>query len=132
MKILSVKCIIMVAVSLFFSMMACAPFHVKPVNISGDYVLYQEGDLSGKIAGHMRITSQQNGQFLIGIANPTGNPITDWQGKGVVEGTEGYYDWFFNDGKWGRTIFSIDESGNIHGKVRGSGLNWDYIARRHR
>ena len=99
-------------------------------NIAGNYALFKEGDLNGKCVGHMNIGHLQNGQFVIGIAAPSGNPATDWQGKGILQGNSGYYTWVFKNGKKGRTTFSIDKSGNIHGKVRGSGVNWDYVARR--
>jgi hypothetical protein len=83
----------------------------------------------GKVVGYMKISAQRGSKFSIGIASPTGNPTQDWKGDGVVKGDEGYYDWVFTDGKKGRTTFNIDEAGNLHGKVRGSGINWDYVAR---
>lgn len=52
----------------------------------------------------------------------------DWKGSGADNKNKGYYDWVFTDGKKGRTTFRIDKSGNLHGKVRGSGINWDYVA----
>lgn len=113
-----------------FLALSCAHTRPKPGDITGNYVLYREGDMFGKVAGHMRISQRYGNKFSIGIANPTGNPAMDWQGKGVIEGAGGYYDWVFNDGKKGRTTFRIDKSGNLHGNVRGSGINWDYVARR--
>ena len=104
--------------------------HSSPLDISGNYVLYREGDLFGKVAGYMRISEQHSNQFLISIAYPTGDPAMDWKGNGVVKGAEGYYDWVFTDGKKGRTTFRIDKTGNLHGKVRGSRINWDYEAQR--
>jgi hypothetical protein len=100
----------------------------KQADITGTYILYREGDKLGKVAGKMKISAQQGNQFKIGIASPTGNPARDWKGKGVLKGDGGYYDWIFKDGKKGRTTFRIDASGNLHGKVRGSGINWDYVA----
>ncbi len=131
MRALFVKWIVAgIAVALVFPALTGAQTHVGPANITGNYVLYREGDLLGKVVGYMRISAQRGSQFSIGIASPTGNPTQDWQGKGVVEGAGGYYDWVFTDGKKGRTTFRIDKSGNIHGMVRGSGINWDYVARR--
>jgi len=104
--------------------------HPSPLDISGNYVLYREGDLLGKVAGYMRISEQHGNQFLISIAYPTGDPAMDWKGSGVVNGNKGYYDWMFTDGKKGRTTFRIDKSGNLHGMVRGSRINWDYVAQR--
>jgi hypothetical protein len=78
----------------------------------------------------MRISKQSGNQFLIGIAYPIGDPAIDWKGSGVVDGNDGYYDWVFPDGKKGRTTFRIDKFGNLHGMVRGSGIDWDYEAQR--
>jgi len=100
----------------------------SPLDISGNYVLYREGDLFGKVAGYMMISEQYGNQFLISIAYPTGDPTMDWKGSGMVNGNKGYYDWVFTDGKKGRTTFRIEKSGNLHGMVRGSGINWDYVA----
>jgi hypothetical protein len=102
----------------------------NPLDISGYYVLYREGDLFGKVVGHMKIGEQHGNQFLIGIAYPTGDAEKDWNGSGAVDGYKGYYDWVFTDGKTGRTTFRLDAAGNLHGKVRGSGINWDYVAQR--
>jgi len=104
--------------------------HSTSLDFSGTYVLYREGDLLGKVVGYMRIGEQRGNQFLIGTAYPTGDAKKDWNGSGVVAGSEGYYDWVFTDGKKGRTTFMIDKAGNLHGKVRGSGINWDYVAQR--
>ena len=104
--------------------------HSTPMDLSGYYVLYREGDLFGKVAGYMRIGEQRGNQFLIGNAYPTGDAEKVWNGSGVIDGSEGYYDWVFTDGKKGRTTFRIDKTGNLHGKVRGSGINWDFVAQR--
>ena len=119
-----------IVVVLVFLTLSCAHTRPRPVDITGNYALYREGNMLGKVEGYMLISQQNGNQFSIGIASPTGNPTQDWQGKGVVKGAGGYYDWVFTDGKKGRTTFIIDKSGNLHGKVRGSGLNWDYVARK--
>lgn len=61
---------------------------------------------------------------------PTGNPAYDWTGRGKVTGNSGSYTWRFEDGKTGQTTFRVDKAGNLHGQVRGSGINWDYIGRK--
>ena len=96
----------------------------------GNYALYREGDMAGKVVGYMRISSQRGSQFSIGITVPTGNPDMDWQGSGEIMGNRGFYSWKFDDGKQGRTTFTIDKAGNLHGHVQGSGINWKYVARR--
>jgi hypothetical protein len=107
-----------------------APAIAQAPYLVGNYALYREGDLGGKVVGYMRISSQQGNRFTIGISVPTGNPTFDWQGNGEVMGNRGSYSWKFQDGKQGRTTFTIDKAGNLHGHVLGSGLNWQYVARR--
>lgn len=56
----------------------------------------------------------------------------DWRGTGKLNGTRGYYDWSFDDGKTGRTTFTYDpEFDLLEGSVRGD-LSWDFKATRHR
>jgi len=109
---------------LFFPVLAIAQ------NISGTYALYQKGNEAKGIVGYMRISQQTGNNFSIGIASQTGSPAVDWSGQGSVQGNSGYYSWRFQDGKTGQTTFTIDNSGNLHGQVRGSGISWDYIAKR--
>jgi hypothetical protein len=99
-------------------------------SIAGTYALYREGDLCGKVVGCMVISQQNGSRFSIGVCNRTGNPAMDWQGNGEVMGNKGFYSWRFDDGKQGRTDFTIDYEWNLHGHVQGSGINWKYVARK--
>ncbi len=99
-------------------------------NLVGTYALTKEGDEENGVIGHMSISSQRGAQFLVGIAIPTGDGAHDWEGRGVVDGEKGYYEWAFPDGKKGRTTFKIDGEGRLHGGVDGKDLEWSYIARR--
>ena len=78
----------------------------------------------------MRISWQDGRHFEVAIGAATGNPAIDWQGRGVINGASGYYDWVFPDGKRGRTTFTIDADGNLLGQVRGAGIDWDYVGKR--
>lgn len=82
----------------------------------------------GKVEGYMRISQQDGNKFSIGIAAWTGNPVKDWQGNGEITGNSGFYSWRFDDGKQGRTTFTIGNEGNIHGHVQGLEINWKYVA----
>lgn len=53
-----------------------------------------------------------------------------WSGEGDFDGTRGFYDWVFADGKRGRTTLQMDSNGTLHGQVRGAGIDWDYMAMR--
>jgi hypothetical protein len=97
------------------------------LDLVGTYRL-QYRDKTGTVVGALKISAQVGNQFRIGIAKPSGNPAVDWTGNGIINGNQGHYDWVFPDGKIGRTTFIVDQIGNIHGKVRGSGIDRDYLA----
>jgi len=125
MKVLLFK---LMAAGLFMALFL--PTLAAAQDLSGTYALYQKGKEYKGVAGYMTINQQSGNNFSVGIASPTGNPAIDWSGQGSVQGSSGYYSWNFQDGKTGQTTFTIDNNGNLHGQVRGSGVNWDYIARR--
>lgn len=91
-------------------------------SISGIYSLYRLEDSGRSTVGKMVITVQKGGSFLIWGPG--------WGGEGKVEGTQGYYDWKFDDGRTGRTTFVINSDGTLKGHVLGSGLDWWYMAHR--
>lgn len=100
------------------------------LQIAGTYDLFFANNPKSVSGCVLTITSQVGNTFKIGIAEPTGNKGFDWWGEGVINGRKGYYDWWFPDGKKGRTTFTIDEKGQLHGQVRGSNIDWDYLGRR--
>src|SRR5688572_16686911 len=84
----------------------------RPVrNLEGIYAISHEGNPTGVGFAKMKIWNQRGNTFLIGIAEPTGNGGVDWQGRGVIDGERGHYDWAFPDGKHGRTTFTFDKDG---------------------
>jgi hypothetical protein len=52
------------------------------------------------------------------------------RGHGSFEGLSGYYEWARDDGTTGRTTFWLDASGALHGHVRESAVDRDFIATR--
>lgn len=97
----------------------------KPAaSITGRYQLSFADDLGKKVVTIMTITSSGKNTFFIQGVDQR------WAGVGRVEGTEGFYHWTFDDGKTGRTTFTINPDGSILGNVVGSGQDWRYLARR--
>lgn len=90
-------------------------------SISGYWVLRPEGQPDA-----LPVTSQQ--------INMEGSRLMisgdGWHGEGEFDGRKGYYFWIFTDGKTGRTEIGLDGEGILHGKVRGSGIDWNYQATR--
>src|SRR5262245_58122768 len=90
-------------------------------DLTGVYSLAHKGSPDAGIV-QLKIWNQKGKTFSIGIDIVTGNRGVDWEGRGVIEGERGYYDWTFPDGKSGRTTFLVDKNGHIHGEVRGGGI----------
>jgi hypothetical protein len=53
-----------------------------------------------------------------------------WIGIGVVNGSTGYFDWRFNDGKYGQTTFEIDKNGNLKAHSIGTVVDYEYVAKK--
>lgn len=90
-------------------------------HISGYWVLRPEGQ-----PDMLPVTSQRisvDGARLLVSGD-------GWYGEGEFDGRSGYYKWAFTDGRTGRTEIFLDGDGVLHGKVRGSGIDWDYQATR--
>jgi len=100
------------------------------LDLVGTYAIYPKGEVTPGPFAMLNISAQRGGQFLVGIALPTGNPSVDWEGHGAIEGEKGYYDWTFPDGKKGRTTITVTADGNLLGEVRGAGIDWDYVGKR--
>ena len=89
--------------------------------IEGYWILRREGDPRG--IQQTTMTFRVEGAALL-----TEGP--GWRGEGGFDGSRGCYRWKFFDGRQGRTHFEMDAAGAIHGRVRGSGIDWDYAATR--
>ncbi len=70
----------------------------------------------------MYIRQQIGNNSSIGISARTDDPAMDWQGKGEIAVYSGFYTWRFDDGKQGKTTFTIDKKGNLHGHIQGPAL----------
>ena len=55
---------------------------------------------------------------------------TYWIGLGELRGSEGYFDWRFNDGRYGQTTFRVDKNGNLDARSLSFTVDYKYIAKR--
>jgi len=55
---------------------------------------------------------------------------TYWIGLGELRGSEGYFDWRFNDGRYGQTTFKIDKNGNLDARSLSFTVDYKYLAKR--
>jgi hypothetical protein len=99
-------------------------------DLTGLYELYVQGDEARGIVGYMRISAQPGNSISASSASASGAPTDEWKGRGAMQGNSGSYSWRFRDGRTGETSFTVDSRGNLRGQVRGSGINWNYVALR--
>lgn len=57
---------------------------------------------------------------------------TYWMGLGELKGSEGYFDWRFNDGRYGQTTFKIDKNGNLDARSISFSVDYKYLAKKKR
>lgn len=92
--------------------------------IAGPWKVRREGQANSAPIATANFTIQVTGDGFSVLGDV-------WTAQGVFDGTNGYYDWVFTDGRRGRTTIRMDASGALHGQVRGAGIDWDYVATRH-
>lgn len=93
--------------------------------LNGAYDLYNLTNPADSRAASLSITSgSANGIHVSGSGGSGGV----WEADGRIDGTEGYYDWRFTDGRTGRTTLVVNSGGTLRGHVVGSGLDWWYLA----
>jgi hypothetical protein len=112
------RCLLPAILLVFISTIA---FSQQTEKIEGRYFLYPKDNPLEK-TGEMIITAWKADVFLV--------RGTGWVGQGELKENKGFYEWKFDDGKTGRTVFEVNPEGELAGHVVGSGINWKYIARR--
>ena len=55
---------------------------------------------------------------------------TYWIGLGELKGSEGYFDWRFNDGRYGQTTFKVDNNGNLDAESLSFTVAYKYLAKK--
>ena len=99
-----------------------APPEMKLQRIVGRWILRREGQPGSQPVASFIVEADGEGIIVRGDS---------WRGSGSFDGESGSYRWAFADGKSGLTTFSIDRNEMMRGQVRGSGIDWDYLATRH-
>jgi hypothetical protein len=55
---------------------------------------------------------------------------TYWIGLGELKGSEGYFDWRFDDGSYGQTTFKVDNNGNLDAESISFTVGYKYLAKK--
>ena len=92
-------------------------------------------DLYENTRGKIRKTSVQS----MNIMTFDGNTIVVqgvspgdiyWIGLGEISGSEGYFDYRFNDGRYGQTTFKVDKKGNLDALSLNLTTSYKYLAKK--
>jgi hypothetical protein len=123
---------ILLTLLLFFSLGFVKAQMSTPINtmaLNGTWDLFENstGTTSKTPDQSMNImTFDQNRIVVQGIT--AGD--TYWIGLGELKGSEGYFDWRFNDGRYGQTTFKIDKNGNMDALSLSFTVNYKYLAKK--
>ena len=103
-----------------------------PTNImvlNGTYDLFENssGTISKIPDQSMTITTFDNNKFVVQGVSP-GNKY--WVGLGELKGNEGYFDYRFQDGRFGQTAFRVDKNGNLDARSLSYTVNYNYLAKK--
>jgi hypothetical protein len=103
-----------------------------PTNImvlNGTYDLFENssGTISKIPDQSMTITTFDNNKFVVQGVSP-GNKY--WVGLGELKGNEGYFDYRFQDGRFGQTAFRVDKNGNLDARSLSYTVNYKYLAKK--
>jgi len=125
---------LMMLASLLFSCLNSEAQTTQPaptniMSINGTYDLFENssGTISKIPDQSMTITTFDNNKFVVQGVSP-GNKY--WVGLGELKGNEGYFDYRFQDGRFGQTTFRIDKNGNLDARSLSYTVNYKYLAKK--
>ena len=102
---------------------------VNIMTLNGTWDLYENS--SGKIGEtsdqSMKIMTFDGNKIVVQGISP--GP-TYWIGLGELRGSEGYFDWRFDDGRYGQTTFKVDKNGNLDARSMTFMMVYKYLAKK--
>jgi hypothetical protein len=102
---------------------------VNVMTLNGTWDLYDNstGTISKTPDQSMNIMTFDGNKIVVQGISPGD---TYWIGLGELNGSEGYFDWRFNDGRYGQTTFKVDKNGNLVALSLSFTVEYNYIAKR--
>ena len=109
--------------------MAQSSGQVNVMTLNGTWDLYDNstGTISKTSDQSMNIMTFDGNKIVVQGISPGD---TYWIGLGELNGSEGYFDWRFNDGRYGQTTFKVDKNGNLVALSLSFTVEYNYIAKR--
>lgn len=125
---------LMILASLLFSCLSAGaqttmstPTNIMTLNGTYDLFDNSSGTISKLPDQSMTIMTFDNNKFVVQGVSP-GNKY--WVGLGELKGNEGYFDYRFQDGRFGQTTFRIDKNGNLDARSLSYTVNYKYLAKK--
>jgi len=102
---------------------------VNVMALNGTWDLYDNtSGVIGKIPDQsMNIMTFDGNKIVVQGISPG---ETYWIGLGELKGSEGYFDWRFNDGRYGQTTFKVDKNGNLDARSLSFTVDYKYLAKK--
>ena len=104
-----------------------SPFNIMTLNGTWDLYSNSNGTIGKTPDQSMNIMTFDGYKIVVQGISPGD---TYWIGLGELRGTEGYFDWRFNDGRYGQTTFKVDKNGNLDARSLSFTVDYKYIAKK--
>ena len=109
------------------SAQASIPKNIMTLN--GTWDLYENTrGIKGKKPDQSMNIMTFDGNKIVVQGNSPGD--TYWIGLGELNGSEGYFDWRLNDGRYGQTTFKVDNNGNLDAESLSFTVAYKYLAKK--
>ena len=117
----------MLLASNFSNGQSTSPINIMTLNGTWDLFSNSNGTIGKTPDQSMNIMTFDGYKIVVQGISPGD---TYWIGLGELRGTEGYFDWRFNDGRYGQTTFKVDKNGNLDARSLSFTVDYKYIAKK--
>lgn len=98
------------------------------MTLNGTWDLYENSGKTSKTSFQsMNIMTFDGNTIVVQGVSPGG---LYWIGLGEISGSEGYFDYRFNDGRYGQTTFKVDKKGNLDAQSLNLESSYKYLAKK--
>ena len=104
-----------------------APVNVMTLNGTWDLYDNSTGTIGKTPDQSMNIMTFDGNKIVVQGISPG---ATYWIGLGELRGSEGYFDWRFNDGRYGQTTFKVDKNGNLDARSLSFTVDYKYLGKK--
>lgn len=128
---MKMKKIFLIGILLVMNSLASAqgtiPTNIMTLNGTWDLYENSRGKIGKTRDQSMNIMTFDGNKIVVQGVSPGD---TYWIGLGEITGSEGYFDWRFNDGRYGQTTFKIDKNGNLDAHSLSFTVSYKYLAKK--